>query len=171
MYNAPKPVQWLLRKLPMERRSKGVQHHHCYSTKVRPRSHPKVNPGKVVLQGKVTKLKQEVRYFDQTFKVIRTAMLDFLNGNPNKTQQFQINGGLISLKSHVDGVLEAMERVSLKEENAGDDKKDDEEDNKVDEESDEESDEELEEKLEKKSEAEEVEEDEEDEEEDEEGDD
>lgn len=76
---------------------------------------PKVIPRKVVLQGKVTKLKREVRYFDDAFKEIRTAMLDFLNGSPNRAHQFKINGGLMSLKSHVDGVLEAMKRVTLKE--------------------------------------------------------
>lgn len=82
---------------------------------------PKVISPKVVLQGKVTKLKRGVKYFDET-KEIRGAMLDFLNGSPSRAHQFQINGGLMSLKSHVDEVLEAMKCVSLKEDDKGDDK-------------------------------------------------
>lgn len=101
----------------------------------------KVIPPKLVLQGKVTKLKREVKYFDETFKEIRTAMLDFLNGSPKRGHQFQINVGLRSLKSHVDEVLEAMECVSLKENNA----RDDEEDDKADEEAEQQSEEETEE--------------------------
>lgn len=103
----------------------------------------------------MTKLKREVRHFDETFKEIWTAMLDFLNGNPNKAQQLQINGGLLSLKSHVDEVLEAMKRVSLKEDNAGDDEEDDQEGDKAEEE--EEAEAEEEEEAEEEAEAEEAE--------------
>lgn len=99
-------------------------------------------PPKVVLQGKVTKLKREVRYFDETFKEIRATMLNFLNGSPNRGHQFQINGGLMSLKSHVDEVLEAMKCVSLKEDNARDDEEDNKEDDKAEEEAEEQSEEE-----------------------------
>ncbi|KUM58032.1 hypothetical protein ACN42_g9125 [Penicillium freii] len=125
------------------------------------KSRPKVNPGKVVLQGKVTKLKQEVRHFDETFKEIWTAMLDFLNGTPSKAQQLQIKGGLLSLKSHVDEVLEAMKRVSLKEDNAGDDEEDDKEGDKVEEKVEKEKEAEAEEEAEEEAEAEEEEEEEE----------
>lgn len=107
--------------------------------------HPKVIPPKAVLQGKVTKLKREVRYFDETFKEIRTAMLDFLNGSPKRGHQFQINVGLRSLKSHVDEVLEAMECVSLKENNARDDEEDDKADDKAEEEAEQQSEDEAEE--------------------------
>lgn len=101
---------------------------------------------KVVLQGKVTKLKREVRHFDETLKSIQSAMTHFLNEEPTKTQQFQINGGLVTLKSSVDDVLEAMKDVSLKHDDKDgeeDNEREDEEDHEKDgEEDDEEGDEE-----------------------------
>lgn len=104
----------------------------------------------MVLQGKVTKLKREARHFDETLKSIQSAMTNFLNEEPTKTQQFQINGGLVTLKSSVDDVLEAMKGVSLKhddkdgeEDNEKEDETEDEEDHEKDgEEDDEEGDEE-----------------------------
>jgi hypothetical protein len=68
----------------------------------------------VVLQGKVTKLKREVRHFDEALKSIQPAMINFLNEEPTKAQQFQINGGLVTLKSSVDDMLGAMKGVSLR---------------------------------------------------------
>ncbi|KAJ5972228.1 uncharacterized protein N7479_002146 [Penicillium vulpinum] len=67
----------------------------------------KAKNAKLILQGKVTKLKREVRNFDKSFEVIH---------------------GLISLKCHIDEVSEAMKRVSLKKDGEDDGEEDDEED-------------------------------------------
>ncbi|OQE96656.1 hypothetical protein PENNAL_c0001G06418 [Penicillium nalgiovense] len=93
---------------------------------------------KVVLQKKVTKLKREIRHFDETLNSIQSAMINFLNEEPTKTQQFQINGGLLSLKSSVNDVLEAMKGVSLKDDEEDDEEGDQEDDTEEDEAEDEE---------------------------------
>lgn len=64
-------------------------------------------------------------------------MINFLN-EPTKTQQFQINGGLLSLKSSVNDVLEAMKGVSLKDDEEDDEEGDQEDDTEEDEAEDEE---------------------------------
>jgi hypothetical protein len=61
-------------------------------------------------------------------------MVNFLNEEPTKAQQFQINGDLVTLKSSVDDMLEAMKGVSLKDDDKDDEKDSQEDDEEGDEE-------------------------------------
>ncbi|KAJ6149423.1 hypothetical protein N7471_000622 [Penicillium samsonianum] len=92
----------------------------------RHRRHRKANHAKLVLQGKVAKLKRKAKHFDESCKIVQLTMLDFLNGEPTKMLQYQLGGGLASLRSHTDELFEAMKRVSLKEDNEEDNEEGDE---------------------------------------------
>ncbi|KAJ5779421.1 hypothetical protein N7457_007141 [Penicillium paradoxum] len=67
-----------------------------------------------VLSGKVAKLKRKARKYDQSYKTIHFALMDYLNEQPTQNQQLQINGGLLGLRTAINEMSAAMADVSVR---------------------------------------------------------